>query len=163
MLKHVFEFNQNRNAFEYSADAEIKMYDEEVKEFFDAKTFAEKVDAYIDCQFVRYGTEMKLAANGQSTLPYVNQERLMYDILEASFSDKFLTIDHYGQNIACNENQLLAKIIKKAQEIVCKANQLKGYDLDENGKVIKSQAYIDSVKATEQISKMIKKVIADGE
>ena len=137
MLKPVYDFNKVRNKFKYDANLEIKMYQEEVKEFFDAKSLAERVDAIVDCEYVRYGTLMKMAYNGLNAaeLPYPTQEGLMIEIL----------IDEIGSI------ELFQVIMDKARKIVADANAVKGKKLID-GKVSK-EGY--SVDATKQISDMI--------
>ena len=156
MYEHVYKFNQVRNQFAFSTRAEAKFYEEEVREFFTATTFAERVDAYVDCAYVRLGTEMKMANSGKTTLPHANREPLMYSILESEFAIGFHPYEFNG--LACGEYGKLSSIIKKAQKIVCDANAMKPYELDENGKVTKDEKVMD---ATVLIHNMIQSVIAD--
>lgn len=156
MYEHVYKFNQVRNQFAFSTRAEAKFYEEEVREFFTATTFAERIDAYVDCAYVRLGTEMKMANSGKTTLPYANREPLMFSILESEFNTGFYAYEIYGT--ACGDHNKLSEIIKKAQKIVCDANAMKPYELDENGKVTKDEKVMD---ATVLIHNMIQSVIAD--
>ncbi len=156
MYEHVYKFNAVRNQFAFDINTEVKLYEEEVQEFFTAKTFGERVDAYVDCVYVRLGTEMKMAAAGKTISPYANRESLMYSILESEFATGFHPYEFNG--LSCGDYGKLAEIIKKAQKIVCDANAMKPYELDENGKVIKDEKVMN---ATVLIHNMIQSVIAD--
>ena len=138
MLKEVMEFNRVRNGFKYDAELEIAMYAEEVLEFFDANTTAERLDALVDCSYVRMGTMLKLAYNNKSVndLPYErNVEQVMVSILT----------EELGKH-------MFNKVIRVAEDIVCAANAQKCSDLDNGGKVIKTE---DIPDATEQIRVML--------
>jgi hypothetical protein len=140
MYKSVYEFNKNRNQFKYDASLEVKMFKEEVREFYEANTLAERVDAIVDCYYVKTGTQMKLAYNNKPLeLPYVDSTGLMYNILLDEVKDE----------------QKLNDIILKATDIVCKANELKGSKLVD-GKVSKDGF---NIPVTKQIEDMIKDVL----
>lgn len=138
MLKEVYEFNKIRNDFKYDERLERQMYQEEVLEFFDAKTTAERLDALVDCSYVRMGTMCKLGRNGKSVneLPYSKDvESLMVSIL----------VEEIGQ-------ELFDRVIRLAEDIVCDCNAKKLLELDSNGKAKKG----DIPNATELIDEMLK-------
>lgn len=137
MVQSVIDFNRTRNKFVYDEQLEINMFNEEVREFFDAETLAERVDALIDTMYVKIGTMVKRAYNGlDDTLPYAHKE--VIDLMVASVSDEL------GQDYT--------RVIKEAERIVCEINALKVSELDENGKVIKQ----DNLRnATKEIENMI--------
>ena len=140
MYKSVMDFNSKRNGFKYDEELEVKMFTEEVREFYDATTLAERIDAIVDCYYVKTGTQMKLAYNNRKLeLPYVDSTGLMYNILLDEVKDE----------------QKLNEIILKATDIVCKANELKGNKLV-NGKVSKDGF---NIPVTKQIEDMIKDVL----
>ena len=140
MYKSVMDFNSKRNGFKYDEELEIKMFTEEVREFYDATTLAERIDAIVDCYYVKTGTQMKLAySNRKLELPYVDSTGLMYNILLDEVKDE----------------QKLNEIILKATDIVCKTNELKGNKLV-NGKVSKDGF---NIPVTKQIEDMIKDVL----
>ncbi len=141
MFKEVYEFNKIRNGFEYNVELESKMLKEEITEFFEADSLAERVDAYIDTEYVYFGTEMKTIAAG----------------VENGFDDLYLRAKNMMQNIIAEEvgYENLEVIITKARKIVCDANAIKGKKLVD-GKVSKENYNID---ATSQISKMIDEVL----
>ncbi len=162
MIKHVYDFNQKRNAFAWDADLEKKMYQEEAREFFDATTLAERVDAVVDCQYVRLGTELKMSANGIQVMPYQNRENVMHEIIRAELSKTFAAMSQWGdQNITCGDNgKLMDSIMNKAQKIVCQANELKGLAKSAEGKVLKDASYEEKINATHLIAVMIEEELA---
>lgn len=136
MLKEVYEFNKEKNGFKYDEALEIKMYKEEVKEFFDANTTSERLDALVDCSYVRMGTMCKLAYNGKGVhdLPYDKSvESLMVSIL----------VEELGQH-------MFDKVIRLAEDIVCNANAGKPNVLID-GKVSKDKNTIDATKQIEEM------------
>jgi flagellar motility protein MotE (MotC chaperone) len=138
MLKEVYDFNKIRNGFKYDRELEMAMYAEEVKEFFDANTTAERLDALVDCSYVRMGTMLKLAYNNKSVndLPYErNVEQIMVSIL----------VEEIGQ-------ELFDRVIRLAEEIVCDCNSKKLIKTNKNGKVVKG----DIPDATKLIDEMLK-------
>jgi hypothetical protein len=142
MYKSVYDFNKKRNQFKYDSGLEVDMFKEEVKEFFDAESLAERVDAIVDCYYVKTGTQMKLAYNGlKQELPYNDPTGLMYNILLDEVKDE----------------QKLNDIILKATDIVCNANDLKGNKLNKDGKVSKDGF---TLNPTQQIKEMIADVLA---
>ena len=137
MILEIIEFNKKRNEFKYDEQLEIDMWTEEVREFFDATTTAERIDSILDCQYVKIGTMCKLAYSGKSMdeLPYnASVLDLMINVCQRELGDNYL------------------RVINKAEEIVCEINALKVSKLDENGKVIK-QANLRN--ATDEIASMI--------
>ena len=150
MYVAVYEFNKARNQFAFNAEHEQKMFNEEKKEFYEANSLAERVDALVDCKFVALGTQMKMDANGILKAPYHNDVYLMENILREEIEG--ISNEVFG----CHDGRF-EKIMRKAETIVCQANELKTKQLDKNGKVIKG----DIPNATELIAKMIDKVLSD--
>jgi len=139
MLKSVIEFNRVRNGFNYDESLEIEMFNEECGEFFNAITLAERIDAFIDMEYVRLGTVCKLAYNGfESKLPY----------------------DTTGADVALNvlRTELgkdFERVIEQAQRIVCECNAMKISKLDKNGKVMKQKDLRD---ATKEIANLLSQI-----
>lgn len=145
MIKAVYLFNQQRNNFEINLENELKMLEEEIKEFYDATTTAERVDAFIDVQYVWEGTLMKL--NRNMMVPTQANKDLFYNF--KSIAESVLMEElggHYNT------------VIKNTKQIVCNANAIKGNKLDDNGKVMKDDAYKERIDATKQIALMIEEV-----
>jgi hypothetical protein len=145
MIIEIFEFNRQRNGLEYNEQLEKDMLLEEVREFWEAETVAERVDAYIDTIYVYKGSQIKASYNGK-VLPTELADWVEYTIsLMENFLRETLKKD-------------TAIVLHKALDIVIKANQLKGNALDENGKVFKDEEYKKAIDATKQIEKMIEEV-----
>ena len=143
MLIDVVEFNSIRNGFKLDMKLEVNMLKEEIQEFFDAKTLAERVDAVTDVSYVYEGTKIKCAYNGfivdENVDKWINSSvEMMLEILTHEIGSE----------------AKMAQILVKAQEIVAEINALKVSELDENGKVKKQH---DLPNATVAISKMMEK------
>jgi len=147
MRVEVIEFNKNRNKFKLDTNLEINMLEEEIQEFFNATDTAERLDAYIDTKYVYIGTQAKTMYNG-----YTIDDTIRKWI---DSSIKFME-DTLIEEVGFNN---FKTIVKKAEKIVCNANALKGKKLDNNGKVVKDEAYKEAIDATQQIREMIKKHI----
>lgn len=145
MLKEVVEFNRLRNGFAYDANVEVKMFNEEVREFFDAETIAGRVDGLIDTMFVKLGTMSKLAYNGLDAeeLPYPHKTviDMMTNIVQTELGQNYL------------------RVIKEAERIVCEVNATKGTVLSE-GKVAKAA---NIRNATVEIHNMISNILKEQE
>jgi len=138
MLKKVYDFNQARNEFKFDRALEIKMFKEEVGEFFkEAKTTADRVDAYVDSEYVIQGSEMKSICHGKEN-PNTELWRRAEPIMRAILVSELAPLD-------------INVIISKARIIVCDANEIKGKKL-EDGKVSKDGF---NVNPTLQIAEMI--------
>ena len=140
MLLEVLEFNKKRNEFRYDSELEVKMFNEEVQEFFDATTTAERVDALIDAMYVKLGTMCKLSYNGldAEVLPYPHKTTIdiMTNIVQTELGENYL------------------RVIKEAERIVCEINATKGNRLVD-GKVAKVSDIRD---ATKEIASVIEKI-----
>lgn len=145
MIIAVAEFNKKRNGLEFKEELEASLLAEEIKEFWDATTTAERLDALVDTEYVWEGTRIKASYNGffiqDYTRSYVDDSiSLMHSYLQDELGSNFY--DCYGN----------------AKKIVCNANAIKGSKLDDNGKVKKDDEYNRKVNATEQIKEMIYEV-----
>lgn len=145
MIKECIEFNKKRNKFKYDSKLEVSMFKEEVQEFFEANTLAEKIDAYIDARYVHLGTVLKLGYNG------LNTKDLPYD--DSVIEIMLMTIQ---EDIPKRET--LLKVISKAEQIVCDCNAMKISKLDKNGKVMKQK---DLPNATELIEVMLEEELKE--
>jgi len=144
---HVFLFNKNRNDFELKGENELKMLEEESKEFFlDAKTTAERLDALVDFEFVFSGTKMKISAQFNPIDPMV---ALMCQ--EAIESMKMILMGELNLHADAFE-----EIHAKARKFVVQCNELKGSELDEDGKVMKPE---NLPNATVMIAQMLSDVL----
>jgi len=142
MLIEVTQFNKERNKLELNQMLEANMLAEEIKEFWDAVTIAERLDALVDTEYVWMGTKVKYSFNN-ITLPRdledgVHQSlNLMEAYLQEELGEHFWTC------------------LQAARKIVCQANELKGMEKDKDGKVLKDKAYKEAIDATKTIALMI--------
>jgi len=145
-MKNVLEFNLKRNALDLDAQLEYDMIEEEVQEFYNAKTLAERIDAMIDVRYVYEGTQLKYNYN---MLP-----------MDPNLTKVVGEFHRYSSTIVSQElgddSQYLDKIMSKAWDIVCDINAMKVAELDANGKVVKQ---VDLPDATEAIAKLLQSML----
>ena len=143
MLKEVIEFNKARNGFKYDPQLECDMFEEEVQEFFDAKNIAERVDALLDCMFVKLGTMCKLSYNGfdAEVLPYPHKTviDMMTNVVQTELGENYL------------------RVIKEGERIVCECNKTK-LALKTEGKVKKTGM---TRNATKEIASLIEAILKE--
>lgn len=152
-MKNVLKFNLRRNKLELDTkpgdqNLEVKMLKEEIQEFYDAETLAERIDAMVDVRYVYEGTQLKynynmMAMNEEITKIVGQFHRLSSTIVSQELGD---------------DSQYLDKIMSAAWDIVCDVNELKVAELDADGKVIKQH---DLPNATEKIAEMLESVITE--
>ncbi len=143
---NVYKFNQEKCGFDLDTGNEHNMLKEELKEFFDAKTLAERVDAMIDVRYVYEGTQMKFSYAGRT--------------LDKSISDLVGQFHRLSSTIVIQElgeqrEHIMGDIMDKAWAIVCEINEEKNIGVDKNNKVKKQD---DLRNATEEISDMIEEI-----
>lgn len=145
-MKEVYDFNQKRNKFKLDHSLESAMLKEEIQEFYDATTLAERIDAMIDVRYVFEGTQMKFNFNMVPLDEQLNKVVAQFHRISTT-----IVAQELGDN-----SQYLDKIMDKAWDIVCKVNELKLSYLDNDGKVIKESNHPD---ATAQIAELLSSVI----
>ena len=144
-MRNVLAFNLRRNKLELDSrpvGLEVVMLKEEIQEFYEATTLAERIDAMIDVRYVYEGSQLKYNYNfiemDEKLTKIVGQfHRLSTTLVAAELGD---------------DSQYLDKIMDKAWDIVCDCNALKVAELDSNGKVIKQEGLPN---ATVLISEML--------
>jgi len=157
-MKNVLNFNIKRNKLaldirpkdeEGTMPLEVKMLKEEIQEFYDATTLAERIDAMIDVRYVYEGTQLKYNYNFMAM-------------------DKNITLivgefHRYSSTIVAQElgddSQYLDKIMDKAWDIVCDCNEQKVLDMDIDGKVMKQA---DLPDATKLIAELLESLLTDA-
>ena len=161
-MKAVLEFNMRRNKLELdtrpnvngsnedTSPLEVAMLKEEIQEFYEAETLAERIDAMIDVRYVYEGTQLKYNYNfkpmDEEITKIVGQfHRLSSTIIAQELGD---------------DAQYLDKIMDKAWDIVCEINEMKVAELDANGKVIKQK---DLPNATEMIAEILDSLLTKPE
>jgi len=148
-MRNVLEFNLRRNKLELDTRVnglESQMLQEEIQEFYEAKTLAERIDAMIDVRYVYEGTQLKYNYNMAPMC-----EKLTKIVGQFHRISTTLVAEELG-----DDSQYLDKIMDKAWDIVCEVNAMKVAELDTNGKVIKQK---DLPDATAMIATMLDSVV----
>ncbi len=139
----VYKFNQQRNNFDFDIELEAKMLTEEVVEFFDADDLADRMDAYVDVEYVWQGMQMKMMKASQA----------MPEPIHKWITDfKAMAISIMREELGGYSDKEFYGYIAKAKDIVSRANAAKGNKLA-GGKVSKENFGID---ATQLIRDMLK-------
>ena len=157
-MKNVLEFNMRRNKLELDVrpfggstmPLEVAMLKEEIQEFYDAETLAERIDAMIDVRYVYEGTQLKYNYNFKPMDTDITKVVGEFHRLSTS-----LVAEELG-----DDSQYLDKIMNKAWEIVCRINAMKVAELDANGKVIKQK---DLPDATQEIRELLESMLTQPE
>jgi hypothetical protein len=142
----VYKFNQTRNEFVLNEDLEWAMLKEEVAEFYEAESLAERIDAMVDVRYVFEGTQMKYNKAGKEFPEDMNRWIGQFHRLSTT-----IVAEELGDN-----SQFMEKILNKAWKIVCEINATKPTDKDDMGKVVK---FAQTRNATKEIAEMIKGMI----
>ena len=155
-MRNVLEFNLRRNklALDTRPDGagrplEVAMLREEIQEFYEATTLAERIDAMIDVRYVYEGSQLKYNYN---MLPM--DEDLTKVVGQFHRISTTLVAKELG-----DDSQYLDKIMDKAWDIVCDCNAQKVAELDANGKVIKQEGLPN---ATVLIAEMLDSLLTDA-
>ena len=142
MYIQVMEFNKERNKLELDMKLELNMLREEIREFWEATTVAERLDAFIDVEYVWIGTQIKASYN-----TFAIPDELTNSIKQS--------LGVMGDILAEELGMHMSECYHKARNIVCDCNQMKGKDRDKEGKVIKDSHVRD---ATKEIALMIEAI-----
>jgi len=142
MYKEVMVFNQERNQLKWDMNLELNMIREEIKEFWDAETVAERMDAFVDTEYVWLGTQMKASYNTVAI-----SDELMNSVRQ--------TLGIMADILAEELGMWMAECYNNARSIVCEINAMKGTKKTEGGKVEKHKGLRD---ATKEIALMIEAV-----
>ena len=105
MLKEVMEYNKI-NGLKLVSKTEIATYAKQVRKFFDGNSTADRINSLVDCEYVRFGTQIKMAYNGVTELPYDKSvEQIMVSILlEEIPKSIFDTVIRQAEKIVCTDN-----------------------------------------------------------
>jgi len=142
VIKEVTEFNIKRNQLAFDLNLELKMVQEEIREFWDATTTAERLDALIDTEYVWIGTQVKASYNTKA-LP----DELVNGMRQ--------TMGLMGDYLAEELGMHMSSCYYEARKIVCEINATKGTAKDADGKVMKKKDIRD---ATKEIAIMIEEI-----
>ncbi len=141
------EFNKKRNQLKLNMKLELDMVREEIKEFWDAETVAQRLDALVDTEYVWLGTQMKASYN-------------TFHLPDELVSSMRQTLGIMGDVLAEELGMHMAECYHLARKIVCDINAMKGTDKTDEGKVTKDKKLRD---ATKEIALMIQSVTAPKE
>ena len=145
MIIAVTAFNKPRNELVLKIELEGNMLLEEIKEFWDATTIAERLDALVDTEYVWIGTRIKHSYNGMA---------ISVDMIRGVEDSIRLMQEYLNEELGDNYYECYTE----AKKIVCQANEIKGSKLDDDGKVEKSDEYKRAVDATKRIALMIEEI-----
>lgn len=145
MIIAVTDFNKKRNNLDFDMRLELNMLKEEIREFWDATTVAERLDALVDTEYVWLGTKIKASYNVE-------------DIPEELSRNIGLAFNLMREYLYEELGELFNECYSNAKTIVCNANAIKGSKLDNYGKVIKDDEHNRKIDPTKQIALMIEDV-----
>lgn len=138
--KRIVTWNAKRNGLKYDEKLEIMMLLEELTEFLEAETLVDKLDAAADFIFVAEGTYAK-----NNMFPLGGFIIACLKIMQRSLPQYI-------------HNTYMSDIVVACVNIVLEANERKGFELDENGKVMKGDDYV----APEETITALLKELVDG-
>lgn len=148
-ILRILNWNRKRNNLEFNADLEVTMLTEEANEFYMAESLVDRLDAFCDFCFVATGTMVKFAALKTDSaadllLCCEDMDRLVgyINVTKAQMKDLLLgELATYHKAFAYDDNHI-DEVFSKAMEIVIEANEQKGLDRSENGKVLKPAGFV---------------------
>lgn len=140
-MKHkIVAWNLKRNGLTFDPILEAKMLSEEANEFYTAPSLVERIREFADFEFVLVGTKAKFYAKkyeDHRELAYAN-EHFKYLMAWARNAKEYMRkvlIEEIGW-------EKYHPIMSAAIDAVTAANNAKGTEKDENGKVVKGPNYV---------------------
>jgi len=142
--RRILAWNRDRNGFEFDIDLEIKMLKEELSEFLHSSSLYNMLREYSDFMFVYTGSNAKYMVSKFKTVEYFVKEREKWaevqswarDSMEAMKQVLVFQLSIYG----LEEEQIL-HVFDRCLEAVVEANENKGTERDESGKIKKGPNY----------------------
>ncbi len=129
-FNRIADWNMERNNLDLNSKLEIEMIMEEVKEYYEADTFIDRLDAVADIIFVAVGTYTKATKNF-----HLVQDNYLAPL-------EMVLTDFVGRYEVEGINVEITAVITEVLNIVIDANERKGTNKDENGKIIKPDDFI---------------------
>jgi len=139
----IIEWNRSRGNTTFNLDLEMNMLLEEAQEYFKANSIIDRIDAYLDFQFVAIGTKWKHGEN-----------KVIEDIV-------FDFMDNTGFMMGCDLEDRFEKLnfpmrhyfnfINDGLAIVLKYNNKKSSMKDKNGKIVKPVNFVGPEKELEKL------------
>jgi len=146
-INAIVDWNKERNEFELNSNLEVNMLREEVVEYFDAETYIDRVDAVCDIIFVAVGTIAKA-----TYAFHMAAEGLLAPI-------DFVLTDFVGRTqVEGISPEQMMPMLGEALGAVITANQQKGTEKDEDGKVKKPEGFVPPEEAIAEIIEKYKNV-----
>jgi hypothetical protein len=130
-LARIVDWNKARNNLDLDSNLEISMLAEEAKEYFEAETFVDQTDAVCDLLFVGVGTLAKSAKAFHLTAEG------LFSPIEFIISDYIARAAEQGIS-----TEVIGQFLGECLTAVIDANEAKGTEKDENGKVIKPDDFV---------------------
>ena len=163
--QRIIDWNKKRNGLEFDIALEQSMLTEEAREFFMANTLAERLQEYSDFVFVSVGTRAKFFSYSSD----ISIERFVH--LKGMMDIMFSWMDDFCAEAIALITQEIISIAKAndthrygregialaqglydgALEAVVTANEVKGSEKNENGKIVKGDNYVTPQVAIDQM------------
>lgn len=141
----IIGWNRQRNGLALDMNLELMMLQEEAREFFTADSLVERLQEYSDFVFVYSGTCAKYYAAKCGTVEQFRQNYEAFAELQAWARD-FLEYSSQmlgGELVTIvKDEESISSIINRSIKAVVRANEAKGTEKDENGKVVKGPNYV---------------------
>lgn len=152
--QRIIDWNRKRNELVFSINLEMKMLQEESREFMFADTLVDRLRELADFMFVWTGTLAKWGCYKSLTITEMEQMHNSFAELQTWAEDR---ID-YMEGLVMSELQSLVlndaqcyDIIKGSLRAVLEANEAKTNEKDKDGKIIKGPDYVAPVEVIQQI------------
>lgn len=142
ITKEIIDWNACRNYLQLDTELEEEMLAEELNEFMVAVSVEDHIDAYLDFLFVFGGTTVKYLSAGVPSEPLNKWWKSTRNWAEASIVYMGDMLDEHFQQSGLDERQV-QELLVDCMAIVMEANNLKGLDKDNKGKVVKGQEWKD--------------------
>ena len=130
-VNRIVDWNIERNELALDSNLEINMLAEEAKEYFDAKTFVDKVDAVGDIIFVGVGTLAK------TTNAYHLSAKELFAPIDFILTDFVGRVETEGIG-----SDFFLPMLSEVLDAIIDANEEKGTEKDEKGKVKKPEGFV---------------------
>ena len=153
--RRILAWNRGRNGFEFDMDLEISMLKEELREFLNSASLYNMLREYADFLFVYTGSNAKYMAAKFNTVEGFVQQREKWaevqswarDAMEAMKQILVFQLSIYGLD---PDTQIL-EVFDRCLEAVVEANENKGTEKDESGKIKKGPNYVPPEETIQEI------------
>ena len=130
-VNRIIDWNYERNELVLDSNLEINMLAEEAKEYFDAKTFVDRVDAVCDIIFVGVGTLAKTAN------AYHLSAKELFAPIDFILTDFVGRVEAEGLN-----SDVFMQMLGESLDAVISANEEKGTEKTPDGKIKKPEGFV---------------------